>query len=51
MNPTTDTVTRGPFKQGVWKLNVLEMGDTETALKRALAYGSPSKSPCMIVQR
>ncbi len=36
MDPTTDTVTSGPFIQGVWKLNVLEMGDTETVLKRAL---------------
>ncbi len=36
MDPTTDTVMTGPFREGVWVLNVLEEGDTDTMLKRAL---------------
>ena len=36
MDATTDTVMTGPFRQGVWVLNVLEAGETDTMLKRAL---------------
>lgn len=36
MDATTDTVTSGPFRQGAWVLSILESGDTDTMLKRAL---------------
>lgn len=37
MDTTTDSVMTGPFRQGVWVLNILESGgSTDTMLKRAL---------------
>jgi tyrosinase len=36
MDATTDVVTSGPFRQGTWVLNVLEDGETDTMLRRAL---------------
>ena len=36
MDATTDAVTTGPFRQGVWVLNIQQMGETDTMLRRAL---------------
>ncbi|MEI8368259.1 MAG: tyrosinase family protein [Planctomycetia bacterium] len=36
MDPTTDVVKTGPFRQGVWVLNVRQMGISDTMLRRAL---------------
>jgi len=36
MDSTTDLVTSGPFRTGEWVLNVLEQGDSDTTLRRAL---------------